>query len=557
MSKRSKQESFLLGLVVGAIASVGIIVPLILLAVFGGDDADNGSAQPAPVTTTTTTAAPVPRGRGGPPEGRGPGSGFGLSSADPTSDGIAGQEVLAAFDKGGCANCHTIKGIVGATATVGPNLSEIGFIAAERRPGSSAEAYIEESIVDPNAFIAPRCPNGPCPSGVMLQTFADVLTESDLATVVGYLAALGTDAEAAILGEPVEQVSLDAGRPAESVLEPFMALPADPAPDNEIALGRYLFFDPRLSNNNSLSCASCHQPANAFTDGQALSDGFPSTAYFRNTPTVYNTAFGNTLYWDGRMDAADVPTLVRDHISEAHFMAADGRLVVERMNQVPAYVALFDEVYGAEPSYGRILNSVAAYVNSLNSSESAYDLFAAGDTDAISDGAAAGYDLFTGDAGCSSCHVAPLFSDEGFYNLGINTDPAIFDDPELGLTWRRFFRTLGLPNYRNVFDDPGNFALTLDDADLGAFNTPSLREVSRTAPYMHNGSLATLRDVVDFYNAGGGDGNTAGLSPLGLTDDEIDQLVAFLETLSSDPVDVIPPDLPGYSLVPLGGGQGE
>jgi cytochrome c peroxidase len=114
-----------------------------------------------------------------------------------------------------------------------------------------------------------------------------------------------------------------------------------------------------------------------------------------------------------------------------------------------------------------------------------------------------------------------------------------------------------LPNYRNVFDDPGQFALTLDDGDLGTFNTPSLREVSRTAPYMHNGSLATLHDVVWFYNDGGGPAGTAGLPPLGLSDTEIDQLVAFLETLSSRSVDVVAPNLPDYSLVPLGGGQGE
>jgi cytochrome c peroxidase len=549
MSERSKRDPLLLGVLVGVVLSIGIVLPLVVLVAIDDDDAGTESAQtatttttaPATTTTTTTVSPVIDEGAAG----------------GPTSEGFASPAVLAAFNKAGCANCHTVKGIVGATGTVGPDLSAIGAVAAERKPGLSGEAYLTESIVDPDAFLAPDCPSGSCPAGVMLKTFADVLSESELTTIVDYLAALGTPAEADVLGEAAELVALDVSLPPESVLEPFTVLPGDPAADNQIALGRYLFFDPRLSNNNSLSCASCHQPANAFTDGQVLSDGYPSTALFRNTPTVYNSVFADTLYWDGRMDADDIPTLVRDHISEAHFMSADGRLVVERINQVSAYVALFEDVYDGEPSYGRILNAVAAYVKSLNSSESPYDLYAAGDTGAISADAAAGLDLFTGSAGCATCHTAPLFSDEKFYNLGVATDPAMFEDPELGLTWRRFFRTLGLPNYRNTFDDPGAFALTLDDADLGAFNTPSLREVGRTAPYMHNGSLATLRDVVEFYNGGGGTAGTAGLSPLALSDAEIGQLVAFLETLSSEPVDIVPPDLPDYSLIPLGGGRGE
>jgi cytochrome c peroxidase len=131
----------------------------------------------------------------------------------------------------------------------------------------------------------------------------------------------------------------------------------------------------------------------------------------------------------------------------------------------------------------------------------------------------------------------------------------MFADPERHVTFRRFFRTMGTPNYRNLREDVGLYALTIEDEDWGKFRTPGLREVAETAPYMHNGSLATLEDVVRFYNEGGGDDQTAGLEPLNLTGEEIDQLVAFLSSLSSNPAPAEAPVLPDYQLITLGGGQ--
>lgn len=237
-------------------------------------------------------------------------------------------------------------------------------------------------------------------------------------------------------------------------------------------------------------------------------------------------------------------------------MSMDGRLMVERLKQVPAYVQLFDQAFGGEPSFGKVLNAIAAYVQSLNSPPTAYDRFLAGDETALSAEAKAGLELFEGKAGCSRCHSGVTLSDYQFYNIGVATDPSMFEDPERYLTFRRFFRTLGVPNYRNLREDVGLYALTMDQADWGKFRTPSLREVSRTAPYMHNGSLATLEDVVRFYNQGGGPGQTAGLEPLELSDTEISQLVAFLESLSSEPIAVEVPALPDYELLPLGGVTG-
>lgn len=491
--------------------------------------AEAPTAQPAPATQSVAVAQSVPAG--------------------PT----APADVVAAINSAGCAGCHIIPGIPGANGRVGPDLTEIGVVATARAEGLSTEEYIRQSILEPNAVIAPDCWGTPCPPGVMLQSFAATISESQLETIVGYLSKLGTD-EAVALTESAP-VEMDLSLPAESVLEPFMALPKEPAKESQIALGKYLFFDERLSGNNSLSCASCHQPDNAFSDGQALSDGYPSTAYFRNAQSLYNTVFQNYLYWDGRMDGGDMPTLVRDHLTEAHFMNIDGRLMFERLKQVPEYNAAFQEAFGGEPTFGRVLNAVTAYVQTLNSPAGSYDAALAGDTSGFDADQLAGYELFTGKARCSDCHTGGLLSDGEFYNTGVATDQAMFDDPERYVTFRRFFRTLGTPNYRNLREDTGLYSLTLDDADWGKFRTPSLREVGRTAPYMHNGSLATLEDVVAFYNDGGGEGQTAEMQPLGLSDGEIGQLIAFLESLSSEPVEIIPPVLPDYAVMQLGDGS--
>ena len=211
-------------------------------------------------------------------------TGTGSGEVVPVAVVLADQapaHIVDSFNKGGCAGCHMVPGIPGANGQIGPDLANIGVNAATRVDGISSEEYIAESILHPAAFIAPECPNGACPEGVMLQTFADTLSEDDLNTIVGYLSVLGTsDAVALAPAEAAEPVVLDAAMPAESVLEPFAPLPGDPADAAMVALGKYLFFDQRLSGNVSLSCATCHQPENAWTDGQALSRGYPFNGLF-------------------------------------------------------------------------------------------------------------------------------------------------------------------------------------------------------------------------------------------------------------------------------------
>jgi len=317
--------------------------------------------------------------------------------------------------------------------------------------------------------------------------------------------------------------------------------PVDPA---TARLGKRLYFDPRLSGDATVSCATCHQPDHAWTDGQALSQGYPGTLYFRNVPTLLGASHNRNFYWDGRLSGDDLPTLIRDHISEAHFMQADGRLVIERLRQIPTYQSEFRKVFGGEPTYGRILNGVAAFVRTLESGETPLDRFLDGDQKALSPAARRGLDLYRGRAGCIACHHGPRLTDGRFHSIGLSPNKAIFHQPLRHISFRRFFRTLGLADYAQLRHDAGLRAVTKESKDDGLFRTPSLREVGRTAPYMHNGTLATLEEVVAFYNRGAPPLH----GPLHLSAQEQADLVAMLRSCSSAPISVIPPKQAPYGL---------
>lgn len=347
-----------------------------------------------------------------------------------------------------------------------------------------------------------------------------------------------------------------AGEESDPFPAPLAPLPLlSKQPDaGQAALGRFLFFDGRLSGDGTISCASCHDPAKGWTDGLPLSKGYRGSLYFRNTPTVVNAVHGRYLYWDGRLPASDLPTLVRDHISEAHFMQADGRLVIERLKQVPPYRQAFKDAFGGEPDYGRILNVVSAFLQTLRSQDVPFDSFLAGNAQAISDNAKRGLELFQGKAQCIRCHHGSMLMDDGFHNLGLPENQDIFRTPERHITFRRFFKMLGVPEYEGLREDPGRFSVTKAAGERGRFRTPALREVGATAPYMHNGTLATLEEVVDFYNRGGGPGQGKDplLKPLALTPGEKGDLIEFLKTLSGKPAPVEPVQVPDYELVKLG-----
>jgi cytochrome c peroxidase len=232
----------------------------------------------------------------------------------------------------------------------------------------------------------------------------------------------------------------------------------------------------------------------------------------------------------------------------------DGRLFAERLKQVPEYVEMFKKAFGGEPTFGRTLTAVTAFLKTINSRNAPIDRYLKGDTAALSTEVRNGLALFQGKAGCIQCHNGSLLSDQRFHALGVPENPDLFADPLRHITFRRFFRTLGAPNAENYREDPGLYGVTKEKADWGKFRTPSLREVSRTAPYMHNGAFATLEDVVAFYDRGGGQHQNKSplIKSLGLTAAEKRALVEFLKSLAGDPVVIERPDWPDYQPRKLG-----
>ncbi len=340
------------------------------------------------------------------------------------------------------------------------------------------------------------------------------------------------------------QSALDSG----SVLAP---LPEPPTVNDARArLGRMLYFDTRLSGDTAIACVTCHDPARGWADGQALADGYTGVLYFRNAPSLLNAASRAYFMWDGRLDGGDLGTVVRDSLTEAHTMNMDSRLAQERLKQIPEYMALFDEAYGAEPYGGRIYGAIGEFLKTIRTTNAPFDAYLRGDNGALSDQARRGLDLFAGKAGCVACHSGPTLSDGGLHALGVPDNPAIDGDAARQIAMLRHFATMGTPNYMNLRRDVGHYVVTKDPADIGRFVTPSLWDVGQTAPYMHSGVFATLDEVVAFYDSGAGDGS--GLSPLGLSQSERADLVAFLQSLTGDPPDESIPDLPDYQLRELG-----
>jgi cytochrome c peroxidase len=317
-----------------------------------------------------------------------------------------------------------------------------------------------------------------------------------------------------------------------------------------IELGKFFFFDTRLSGDWGVSCASCHDPQKGWGDAQALSTGYPSMEYFRNSPSVVNAKYRKRFLWDGRLDGSDAGTLVRDMITETHTMNMDSRLMQERLQQVPEYDALWKKWRKDDINGMRVFNVIGEFIRSLETSNAPFDKFAKGDSAAISAEAKAGYDLFKGKAGCVSCHNGPIGSDGNLYNTGVPEHPDVLKNPLRTITMLRHYATSGVPNYMNLRMDVGAYAITKKPRDMGKFQTAQLRDLKYTAPYMHNGMLATLDDVVAFYNQGGGKGSV--LKPLNLSAPEQKSLVAFLLTLSGDPIVVKDPGQPDMQVRTFG-----
>jgi cytochrome c peroxidase len=287
-----------------------------------------------------------------------------------------------------------------------------------------------------------------------------------------------------------------------------------PAPDDnpltvdKVSLGRRLFFDRRLSRDGSRSCASCHDPGRAFADRRPVARGVGGAIGDRNVPTLVNRAWGRSFFWDGRVATLEEQAL--EPIFNPRELAATEPRVVAVIDSAD-YRDHFRAAFGRDPDLRTLGRALASFVRTIVSGNAPYDRHVAGISGSIGASAQRGLTLFTGSAGCNRCHTGPLFTDDEFHNTGV--------------AWRR-----------GHLIDLGRAAVTNDDLDRGAFKTPTLREVARTAPYMHDGSIRTLAEVIDFYDRGGS--RNPALDPrlraLHLTTRDKLDLIAFLESLSGD-----------------------
>lgn len=377
---------------------------------------------------------------------------------------------------------------------------------------------------------------------------------------------------AACAGDEVEGEEDDTGEapPAQELTEdgfPVLAalgpppIPTDnPQTAEKIELGMLLYFDNRLSGDASLSCATCHDPRMGWTDGSDICRGYPGTIHWRNCQTIVNTAYYNKLFWAG------AATSLESQAPSAALGAVAGNgendVLQERLRQIPEYVRRFNDVFGTErPEILDAWRAMASFERTLVQRDTPFDNYMNGDEDALSEQARRGMELFEGRAGCIRCHNGAFFTDERYYNLGIPENDRFQNEALLQITFRFEQYAKGVPEsvYRNTHTDLGLFYRTRRPEDMGKFRTPTLRYLTYSAPYMHNGVFYELEEVVNFYNEGGGDDaieaqfehrtRTDLLEPLGLDEQEVQDLVAFLESLTGDEIIVDPPELPEYAVM--------
>jgi cytochrome c peroxidase len=295
-----------------------------------------------------------------------------------------------------------------------------------------------------------------------------------------------------------------------------------PAPANNkvtparVELGEMLFFDPRLSGSNWISCATCHNPALGWSDGLPTAIGNGMSVLKRSTPSIVNTALNSLQMWDGRFSSLEEQAV--GPMQAPGEMNGTMEQILAKLESLPGYVQAFDKAYPGEGiTKNTLAKAVASFERTVISKNSPFDAWVHGNQTAISSSAKRGFDLFVGKADCAICHSGPNFTDEGFHNIGLKDD-----------------------------NDEGRYAKVPIKVLKGAFKTPTLRDIALTAPYMHNGAYRTLEEVVDHYDRGGDDKENLdpNIRPLGLTDQEKKDLVQFMKTLSGKQMAITLPRLP-------------
>jgi cytochrome c peroxidase len=349
------------------------------------------------------------------------------------------------------------------------------------------------------------------------------------------------------------------GKPADLLLtikQTPLGLPPVPVPDNnpitaeKTSLGRKLFYDRRLSINNTFSCAMCHVPEQGFTSNEmATAVGVEGRTVRRNSPTLYNVAYMQSLFHDSRESTLEQqvwgPLLAHNEMANPSI-----GYVIDKIKNSDDYNGYFEKAFGKPPGMETIGMAIASYERTLNSANSPFDLWYFGkDKDALDTKAQHGFQLFTGKAQCSQCHTInkeyALFTDNRLHNTGIGFADAMTTDKTIKPSQRvQVSPGVYVDVASEIIDsvaerkanDLGRYEVTQSPQDRWRYKTPSLRNVSLTAPYMHNGSIASLREVVEFYSRGGIANENLDflIKPLNLTDAEIDDLNAFLASLTGD-----------------------
>jgi cytochrome c peroxidase len=345
---------------------------------------------------------------------------------------------------------------------------------------------------------------------------------------------------------PLLSVGFDVELPSQLPREVWQYyVPGDnPITAAKVKLGKQLFFDKRLSIDGTTSCATCHNPDLAFTDGKPVAEGVQGRRGKRNTPTLLNAMFNTSQFWDGRADSleaqAKLPLINPDEMGNESYDQ-----VICRLRGIPEYATQFKEVFGEAATIDLVAKAIASFERTLVSGTAPIDRYMAGDLNALSESAARGFVLFRGKARCQTCHVInqfsqqsfPFFTDRMYHNTGVAAN-----DPEFNQLAQRARQVSRLPDAFRLFarheksDLLGRFVVTGNLLDIGAFRTPSLREVELTAPYFHDGSARTLADVVRYYIKGGNHNINRDwqLEPISLNEQEQAELIEFLKSLTSD-----------------------
>ena len=291
-------------------------------------------------------------------------------------------------------------------------------------------------------------------------------------------------------------------------LDNYLSIPEDnPLTREKVELGRRLFNEKQLSRDGTVACSTCHDPKRNFTDDKPLAEGVFGRIGARRVPAILNRAYGTAFFWDGR-----IPTLeeqVLQPIINDKEMDMTLEEAVSRLQKDEEYAAEFDSVFGHAITEQDVSHALASYVRTILAGNSRYDRYLNGEGDALTELERRGLEIFRGKGNCTDCHLGPNLTDEKFRNTGI--------------AWKN-----------GELADLGRFRFTKRENDRGSFKTPTLRNAAGRAPYMHDGSLATLSDVADYYNRGGNRNPWLDreLLPLRLTDAEKEALVAFLHTLT-------------------------